>query len=226
MSTLTTVNALPKPALSDAPNIESAVNTTLDMIDTRMVARFSTASARDAAITAPVFGQVASVSGTGEIYWYNGSTWVSLAPRFTAGGLSNQNFNSTTLANVTSFSFACEASSRYIIQGCFSIAGAQAADMKIGWTTPGSATGQWSLFGGSGAITSSQTADSFIVENVPYSEVGLIWGIVSSKATTLTLNATLVTTSSGTLQLQAAQGAASGTVTFNSSLSWMKCRKV
>jgi hypothetical protein len=59
----TTINGLPYPTNSDAPTGPAQMQALANAVDTRIVPRFSTISARNAAITAPVDGQMCSVNG-------------------------------------------------------------------------------------------------------------------------------------------------------------------
>lgn len=65
MSGTTTINGIPWPELTDAPNIETAVKPAVDHIDTRIIPRFVNTTARNAAIPAPIAGQVCWVDSLG-----------------------------------------------------------------------------------------------------------------------------------------------------------------
>jgi hypothetical protein len=60
----TTINGFPYPANSDAPAGPLQVQNLANAIDTRAVPRFSTISARNAAITSPVDGMMARSAGS------------------------------------------------------------------------------------------------------------------------------------------------------------------
>jgi hypothetical protein len=64
----TVINGFPYPANSDAPAGPLQVQNLANAIDTRAVPRFSTAAARNAAITSPVDGMMATVGGFPTFY--------------------------------------------------------------------------------------------------------------------------------------------------------------
>lgn len=75
----TTPGGAPYPSLSDAPNGPGAIQALAVWLDSRVLLRFDDATARDAAITAPVIGMRAWLT-SGGLTQYNGSSWQSLAP--------------------------------------------------------------------------------------------------------------------------------------------------
>jgi len=115
MSTTSPINGFQMPTLSDTSDIEVAVQTPVLAIDSRVTSRFATTSARDTAITVPVAGMLSYVSGTEEMYLYNGSAWVSAIPRFKYK-LSTQLVSSTSYVDVSNLTFSVESSSRYLLQ--------------------------------------------------------------------------------------------------------------
>lgn len=63
-------------SLTDAPNIETAVKGVTDALVPRSVMRFTSASNRNATITAPVAGMMAWIDAEGFLTHYDGSAWV------------------------------------------------------------------------------------------------------------------------------------------------------
>jgi hypothetical protein len=59
----TTINGFPYPANTDAPTGPLQIQNLANAVDTRAVPRFSTTTARNAAITTPVDGQMCTVGG-------------------------------------------------------------------------------------------------------------------------------------------------------------------
>jgi hypothetical protein len=141
VATSTTINGFPKPELSDVPNIETAVGNFADAVDSRVIPIFATTGARDTAISAPSFGMHAAVSGTGEVYYYNGTAWVSAVPR-TIYKTSNETVtSSTTLQNDNDFFLNVEANSLYIVDLTLALTGNSGGDFRSLWTYPSGATG-------------------------------------------------------------------------------------
>jgi hypothetical protein len=67
-------------ALTDAPNAETLARNIVDALVPRSNMRFASASARAAAIAAPVEGMVTWLQDVNSQYVYDGSAWVSLFP--------------------------------------------------------------------------------------------------------------------------------------------------
>ena len=140
MTSTTTINGWTIPTLSDVPNIETAIHPLANAIDARVIPIFTTTGNRDSAITSPSFGQFAAVSGTGEIYNYNGSSWVSAVPR-TKYKTSNETVTSSAvLQNDNDFFFSVEANSLYYGELLINYT-AGGGDFRSLWTFPASTTG-------------------------------------------------------------------------------------
>lgn len=72
----TPIAALSYPALTDSPNGPSQVQALANGVDTQVVPRFATTTARDAAITAPVAGMVCWTTTPATHWYYSGTTWI------------------------------------------------------------------------------------------------------------------------------------------------------
>lgn len=72
----TPIASLPYPALSDAPNAPSQVQSLATALDSQLVPRYATTTARDAAITAPVAGQVCWTTTPATHWYYSGTAWI------------------------------------------------------------------------------------------------------------------------------------------------------
>jgi hypothetical protein len=77
----TTIQSLPYPALSDAPNGPSAIQGLAQAVETKLVMRFASASARDSTVTSPTQGMLAWLDDTDIFTYYTGSAWVTLASK-------------------------------------------------------------------------------------------------------------------------------------------------
>lgn len=116
MSGLTPINGWSTPALSDSPNITTAVNTALTAIDARANPIFSTTAARDAAITSPTEGMEAYVTGTKEKYIYNGTAWIGAKERVFRKTIDETLVGpSTTFQNDDDLQCSVEANSKYVV---------------------------------------------------------------------------------------------------------------
>jgi len=72
----TPIATLPYPALTDSPNGPSQIQSLATALDSQLVPRYATTTARDAAITAPVAGQVCWTTTPATHWYYSGSAWV------------------------------------------------------------------------------------------------------------------------------------------------------
>lgn len=73
------LTATPIPAYTAIPDVPADLTAAVNNLEKFAIPRFATAVARDAAITAPVAGQMAYVTGTGYTT-YTGSAWAALLP--------------------------------------------------------------------------------------------------------------------------------------------------
>ena len=75
----TPINGLPSPD-SNSPNLPPIHFDALNaVLDSRLVARFDNAAARNAAVTAPEEGMVTYTRNDNRYWWHNGSSWTYLA---------------------------------------------------------------------------------------------------------------------------------------------------
>ncbi|WP_328313077.1 hypothetical protein OG432_24360 [Streptomyces sp. NBC_00442] len=65
------------PSLTDAPNIEAAVSSTINALTQRTILRFASASARNAAIGSPVEGMQCWLQDTNTMTYYDGTQWLT-----------------------------------------------------------------------------------------------------------------------------------------------------
>jgi hypothetical protein len=72
----TLIASLPYPALGDSPNGPAQIQALATAADSQVVPRYATTAARDAAITAPVAGQVCWTTTPATHWYYSGAAWV------------------------------------------------------------------------------------------------------------------------------------------------------
>lgn len=109
----TAINGISKPVLGDAPNIETATHPAFDAIDNLVVPRFTTVAALNAAITAPIQGQLAYVTETDELYRRGTASWLSASPRTKYKATRQVINNMGTYVSDTDLLFAIEPNSKY-----------------------------------------------------------------------------------------------------------------
>lgn len=145
MSTNTTVNGWPLPSLTDQPNITTAVNSGLVLVDRRVNPIYATTAARDAAITAPDEGMECYVTGTKEKYLYNGTRWVGAAWRSHAIETTQVINNTTTVVDITEGAITLEANSVYDIFYQLEIQSYNGAGFRWNFNTPALTTGHYHM---------------------------------------------------------------------------------
>lgn len=131
--------------------------------------------------------------------------------------------SSTTLQNDDALSVAVAASTTYHVECVLLYDGATAGDLKVGFTAPASAS-----FEGI-AVGPSPTAASSADDVTAYVVLGTAnnFGALGTGTTTaLKINGVITTSGSGTLQLQWAQVASSGTATRVFANSYLMLRRV
>jgi hypothetical protein len=136
--------------------------------------------------------------------------------------------NTTTLADATGLSVAVVASATYKIDGWVMYTSIAAADFKIGWSTPASTTGYWSMTG--------YGRDVAPLADTGLGSVHLVADIGTSLTTAGTTAGTervacrvagfITTTAAGTLVLRFAQRGASATNTVAKAGSWLDVVRV
>lgn len=220
----TTINGLRYAVLSDSPNALTGFKNLADDVDPKLVSVFSTTGARDTAIPTPNAGMLSFVSGTGELYLYNGTGWIGAVPR-SFYKTSDQNFSNTTLTSVSGMNCSLEANSVYIAEVVISMVGPSASDLKSDWTVPSGATGTRFVHGmqtASGDRTNilAMSAAFSLTSTVNYG-LDLAGNLASGAREQLYIK----TTNAGTLQLRGAQNVSSGTVTVQEGTNFM-IRKV
>lgn len=228
MSSTTPVNGWTIPTLSDVPNIETAIHPLANAIDLRVIPIFTTTGARDTAIPTPSFGRFAAVSGTGEIYVYNGSAWVSAVPRNLYKTANESVTSSTTMQDDNTFTFSVEANAFYFVEMHLVISCADATatpDFKSQWTVPASTTGlRWRSGLTTGAT--ADTGDKSQIDTIAGGSAAL--GVLASSTKTFFIERISVDTAgtSGTMTLQWAQNASDSDPTIVEAGSYCRIWKV
>jgi len=85
MPITTPINSIPLPQLSDStpPDIPADLTAIANVLDSRIIPRYATTTARNAAIPSPLSGMVAYTTGSG-LDIYNGTAWIPIQTGLTA----------------------------------------------------------------------------------------------------------------------------------------------
>jgi hypothetical protein len=191
------------PTLSDSPNIEGS-QSAFQAIDSLVTARFATTAARNAAITAPVAGQMAYCTDTNELYMYSSvtSSWVGARPRTKYKTVTQIVNNSVTLVADDTLFVTLEGSSVYSLRFVVPMQAATAAGFKWQFTIPASSAG----FYFPGIRQQLTTAATFYLTRV-WNDVPAVIGTDGTEEF-LIFEGDIATVTAGTIQLLWAQNAA------------------
>lgn len=178
--------------------------------------RFASAVARAAALTSPAAGMRSYLVDTGQEYIYSGGQWVSVLQFLKKPGTETVT-SSTTVQNDDDFVWVLPPGT-YRVEAFLHAGGATAGDIKTAWTFSGTlgASGRSCVGPQVGTadvgVTSMRSSGHVITTEVPY-------GTDATLATVIHEDLFLEVTASGTLRLQWAQVASSGTGTTLSGAS-------
>lgn len=102
--------------LTDAPNAATLARNIADAIVQRSVMRFASASARTAAVAAPVEGMVTWLQDVNRLYVYDGSSWTLVGPQAQSGTF-NVSFSSldTYTGSTVTFPTAFSSTPRVVL---------------------------------------------------------------------------------------------------------------
>lgn len=145
--------------------------------------------------------------------------------------------NSTTFSNATGLAIPLAANARYGLDGWLHWSSNETADIKFQYTYPSGATGYWAGIGP--RFTEKPTASGPRINYVDFGSVSLTAALVFSgdnEVPTFPSPATYISAiprghivtagTSGTLQLQFAQNALSGTATILRAGSWLRVTRL
>lgn len=135
----TPINAIPYPTMADPPHMTNTITPVVNQIDSRLVARFATTAARDAAIPTPTAGQICYVSTPDELYVYR-SGWVSMCPRVVFKPVDTDRISNAVLSDDPHLLFTVEANSTYMGNVNLIYHADAAGDLKVAISGPASFT--------------------------------------------------------------------------------------
>lgn len=214
MATTTAINAIPIPELTDPPHINNSIAPLANQIDTRMVARFSTVSARNTAIPTPTAGMMAWCTDMGELYLYNGTAWVSARPRTVYKTVVEYRSGTTVFSNDNELFITIEPNSTYLMNFMFSYDGSSSsADIKFQWNASAGVTTIAGL-GSGGAYyyttTDLLTLNSFNIDSVQAAGTGSTFNVWRQFIGSHMFKTDGTVTLGETIYLQWAQNSATG----------------
>lgn len=228
MPSTTPINQISIPLLGDPANIESAIHPIANAFDSMVISRFSTPSARDAAISAPVFGMCCSVSSTSEIMFYNGTGWVGAIPRVIRKTVATIRSNTTTLASDPHLTFSVEANSSYQVKTHFFIGcTGSTPDFKFNFAMPSGAIYNNFVHGPGATITDAAAAENMnVFWNGSGTTPDIVFGLVNSWIGALAFTIFQTSSTAGTVALQWAQNVSSASSVTLGGISYMEVLKV
>src|SRR6478752_923161 len=231
MPTNSPINAIPYPIQADAPDVVAEMAASSGVIDSRLIPRFTNASARDAAILTPVAGQFAYLTQESIMTYYQGAAWRPLA---NAKQLVKPTTESTTnvfpnYQDDDSIKFYAEANSvyEYELWTGITCSTTLANSFTSRWTVPAGTTGARNFIGEARNATSRDshlvTIRSWLLTaDVATSTDGAIGGTLFGQE-----NGIVRTSSTpGIMQYQwCKNNAAAGTTSLNGLSTMLQVRK-
>jgi len=162
MSGTTAINALRYATLGDAANANTLSQNLASDLDTRLIPRFASQAARDAAITSPTNGMFAYTTDTSDMWLYSGSKWKWAYPKMLIHTSSTSVTSSTALVDAAGLTVAVNANSTYSFDCVFFTLAGTAGDVKITHVFPSSDynIGQMCLQSAATTVTDTITATS------------------------------------------------------------------
>lgn len=146
----TPISSLPYPELANTPNVPQDLENLAEAIDTLIIPKFATNSARDAVITAPTDGQHAYMQDVKKLVVYRTSynMWFPVNPaNLDTIPEGHETRTSATFSN-SAIVLPTKANTRYFLTGMLMYQGPSAADIKFKWVfdvAPVTASSFWGL---------------------------------------------------------------------------------
>jgi hypothetical protein len=223
----TPINQISIPLLGDPSNIESAIHTIANAFDSMVISRFSTPAARDAAISAPVFGMCCAVSSTQEIMFYNGTGWAGAIPRVIRKTANTIRSSTTTLASDPHLTFSVESNSSYLVKTHFFIGCTSTTpDFKFNFAMPSGAIYNNMVHGPAPGMTDVLDSNMNVFWNGSGTTPDVVFGLANGWIGALAFTSFVISSTSGTVALQWAQNVSSGSSVTLGGVSFMEVLKV
>lgn len=214
MAATTTISGIRYPESTDQPDPATDMQNIASDVDTILIPRFADATARDAAITAPVDGQLCYLTSDNKLYTFRNSYgyWQAAIHSYMKMKTAKETLSaSTTLQDdnhITGIPY--KANTSYLIRGLFVVGSPAAADFKAGLTwSSAPVDGQWSLWGSEASNTMGARTAGLTSTIAPPTQGGSIVDFVTVQGYVKTHAST-----AGTVKLQWAQNTSdAGTTT-------------
>lgn len=190
------------------------------------ISPFASSSARTSAITAPVDGQVSSLTDSDTLWQYNGSAWIPANTLYIRKGSDETVTSSTALQDDNALVLAVAANRTYEVTGSIIYAdGAGSGRLKAGFTAPASATFDWLGDGLADTVTANSAENIWRITNTISDSRNI--GSGGTETDVLRIYGLLIVSSTaGNLTFQWGQVASDGTATTVKAASWLLARVV
>lgn len=229
MSSTTPVAGLIIPENSDILNAESTFGQFATGVDGMGLPRFTSVALLQAANPSPTEGQMAVIynattTNANIVYW-NGFGWKDFEDRRINYLSSSQSVtSSTTLVDITALTFTDLPLGAYLLEGVLHYTGAEAGDLKLGFTQPsGTATFLLNTWGP--AVGGVAAGTNISGQNI-YSTTALSYGCLANGAAVWLQGQFQVTAVSTVVKFQFAQNTANATPTALIQGSYISLRVV
>ncbi|MEV4335458.1 hypothetical protein [Streptomyces sp. NPDC049590] len=201
MTAYTPLGGIPYPEPADPANVPQHLQSLAEAVDARTILRYSTAAARDAAITTPAPGMVAWLAGPGQLTHYNGTAWLPVAavPVFAQNNDAGSTASTTPVELLASAStdplaavFTVPPTGRVIVTvgawinssvAAHAFMGATVRRVSDGWVSAAStAERACAVYGTARVAASSQSMLVGLTPGVAYSATATYWTAGSSSS--------------------------------------------
>lgn len=231
MTTSSSVSGLPLPENNDLLNAQATFGGYASAADNLLVPRFATTTDRNTAFAGGVSaGQMCSItnSGTfGEPMIFDGSNWVYVPAPIYNFTTTTQNFTNTTLTNVTNLSVSLRANAIYELRlGIFATNSVSNVGLKVDMTMPAGGAVYRSILGSQIAASSASGAYVLGLPNTTASAVGVAPGGAGFSQHIQETGIITTSSTSGTLQVRAAQANANASATVIAANSFIIATRI
>jgi len=225
----TPIVGIPYPELGDSPNAPTQMLNQASALDTVLVPRFASTAARDAAITAPLVGQVCFVtfaSGREFLQIYSSGAWVNLTwSKTIVMETASLRTATVTITPDATFQFSGAANARYMLEFHLHVdnTAANSIDFRFGLAAPVGSVGNLHVRGPAVTRTSSPNPQTMlpVTLNSQYQLAAPIVGQYHTMAANLLIGGT-----AGTVSLNWAQYVSSANSTRIREGSFMKITQI
>lgn len=216
MTVFTAINAIPKPETTDDPDVVADFSAMADQIDTRLLPRYASATARDAANPTPIAGQLAWLSDVDLLTQYKNGAWVLVPYGYSKKKTANELVNNSAATQADDHLFFSAFVGTYLVEIMISGVSGAATNIRhsadcVGGTATFSRRAVVGYGAGTAAVNDSLAALYASTTTTPTTNLVDGW---STNDRSMLIRYIVQVTSPGTVRFHWGQGTATATDTF------------